>query len=473
MDTLRGLAEMLSRGERTSRDIVETALVRIGERDEELHSFLTLLPEEALREAGEADARRLTGEGGGPLAGIPWAAKDNIVTAGVRATAGSQFLRDYVPPYTATAASRISAEGGILLGKTNLDEFAMGSSTEFSGFGPSRNPVDPSRVPGGSSGGSAVAVAAGFVPYALGSETGGSVRQPAAFCGAVGLKPSYGRVSRYGLIAFASSLDQIGPVTRDVRDAAVVLRAIAGHDACDQTSVAAPVPDYLAEIGRGAKGLRFGVPPEYLAEGVDPLVRDEVLRAADLLSEQGLERREVSLPHTSYALDAYYIIAPAEAASNLSRFDGMRYGERAEADELVQAYRRSRGEGFGPEVKRRILLGTFVLSAGYYDTYYLRAQKLRGLLRQEMEAAFEQVDVLLTPTAPTTAFSFGERSEDPLAMYMADTLTIPANLTGVPAISVPGRPIAGLPVGLQLMAPMLREDVLLRAAAALEEAISG
>lgn len=473
METVRALQRALRSGERTSRSIVEDALEAIGARDGELHSFLTLLPEDALEAARSVDERRTADGASGALCGIPWAAKDNIVTAGVRTTAGSRFLSSYVPPYSATAALRIAAEGGILLGKTNLDEFAMGSSTEHSAYGPSRNPVDPQRVPGGSSGGSAVAVAAGFVPFALGSETGGSVRQPAAFCGAVGLKPSYGRVSRYGLIAFASSLDQIGPVTRDVRDAALVLGVIAGADPSDQTAAGHAVPDYLREIEHGAKGLRFAVPPEYVGEGVAPEIRAEVLRAADLLRAQGLEQREVRLPHTSYALDAYYIVAPAEASSNLSRFDGIRYGERAEADDLLDAYRRSRGEGFGPEVKRRILLGTFVLSAGYYDTYYLRAQRLRALLRQEMDAAFGEVDVLLTPTTPTTAFRFGERSENPLEMYMADALTIPANLTGVPAISVPGRPSGGLPIGLQLMAPMLREDILLRAAAALEEAVRG
>ncbi len=468
METLREAAARLQRGEVTSAALVDGALDAIEAREGELHSFLTLLDD--ARAAAE-DVQKRRPKDAGPLYGIPYAAKDNIVTRGVRTTAASRILEGYLPPYSATAVERLDAEGALLLGKTNLDEFAMGSSTEWSAYGPSRNPVDPSRVPGGSSGGSAVAVAAGFCHYALGSETGGSVRQPAAFCGCVGLKPSYGRVSRYGLIAFASSLDQIGTLTQDVGDAAVVLGAIAGRDPRDQTSLDAPVPDYLQEISRGAKGLRFGVPPEYLAEGVAPAVRDEVLRAADLLQAQGLERREVRLPHTSYALDAYYGIAPAEASSNLARFDGMRYGPRAQEEDLIEAYRRSRGEGFGPEVKRRILLGTFVLSAGYYDTYYLRAQKLRTLLRAEFAAAFSEVDVLLTPTTPTTAFAFGANTADPLAMYMADALTIPANLAGLCAISLPGRPADGLPVGLQLMAAPLREDVLLRAAGALEEAV--
>ncbi|MDA8346225.1 MAG: Asp-tRNA(Asn)/Glu-tRNA(Gln) amidotransferase subunit GatA [Thermaerobacter sp.] len=468
METLREAARRLEQGETTSAALVDAALSAIEEREAELHSFLTLLPE--VRAAAEtADASRPAEAGA--LYGIPYAAKDNLVTEGVRTTAASRILEGYLPPYSATAIERLEARGALLLGKTNLDEFAMGSSTEYSAYGPSRNPVDPSRVPGGSSGGSAVAVAAGFCHYALGSETGGSVRQPAAFCGCVGLKPSYGRVSRYGLIAFASSLDQIGTLTRDVRDAGVVLGAIAGRDPRDQTSVDAPVADYLAEIERGARGLRFGVPAEYLAQGVAPAVRDEVLRAADLLEAQGLTRRDVSLPHTPYALDAYYIIAPAEASSNLARFDGMRYGPRDEAQDLLEAYRRSRGQGFGPEVKRRILLGTYVLSAGYYDTYYLRAQKLRTLLRAEFSAAFDEVDVLLTPTTPTTAFPFGANTDDPLAMYMADALTIPANLAGLCAISVPGRPAGGLPVGLQLMASPMREDILLRAAAALEEAV--
>ncbi len=468
METLRDAASRLRRAEATSGSLVEAAFSAIEAREADLHSFLTLLPD--AREAAE-ELDRARPEGAGPLYGIPYAAKDNLMTEGVRTTAASRILAEYVPPYSATAIERLTAQGALLLGKTNLDEFAMGSSTEHSAFGPSRNPIDPTRVPGGSSGGSAVAVAAGFTHYALGSETGGSVRQPAAFCGCVGLKPSYGRVSRYGLIAFASSLDQIGTLTRDVRDAAVVLAAIAGRDAHDQTSVQDAVPDYLGAISLGAKGLRFGVPQEYIGEGVAPAIRDEVLRAADLLEAQGLTRRDVRLPHTPYALDAYYIIAPAEASSNLARFDGMRYGPRAEGDDLLESYKSSRGEGFGAEVKRRILLGTYVLSAGYYDTYYLRAQRLRALLRQEFSAAFADVDVLLTPTTPTTAFEIGARVDDPLAMYMADALTIPANLAGLCAISVPGRPSEGLPVGLQLMAAPMREDVLLRAAAALEEVV--
>ena len=472
MESLIEAASRLSQGETSSEAIVREALDRVAEREEELHAFLTLLPESALSEATASDLRRQAGSSLGLFDGIPWAAKDNLLTEGVRTTAASRILGDYLPPYSSTAVRRLEATGAILIGKTNLDEFAMGSSTEYSAFGPSRNPVDPSRVPGGSSGGSAVAVAAGMCHYALGSETGGSVRQPAAFCGIVGLKPSYGRVSRYGLIAFASSLDQIGTLTRDVGDAAAVLGAIAGEDPMDQTASTAPVPDYLLAVRQGGRGLSFGVPPEYLAEGVADEVRAEVERAAGLLERAGLTRRDVSLPHTGYALDAYYIIAPAEASSNLARFDGMRYGPRADAEELVDAYRRSRGQGFGPEVKRRILLGTYVLSAGYYDTYYLQAQRLRTLLREEFLRAFAQVDVLLTPTTPTTAFRLGENTQDPLAMYMADALTIPANLAGLPAISVPGRPVGGLPVGLQVMAPPLREDLMLRAAATLEEVVS-
>jgi len=472
MESLIEAAKRLATGETDSERLVREALDRVAEREEELHAFLTLLPETALADAQASDLRRRAGSPLGLFDGIPWAAKDNLLTEGVRTTAASRILGDYLPPYSSSAVLRLEERGGVLIGKTNLDEFAMGSSTEYSAFGPSRNPVDPSRVPGGSSGGSAVAVAAGMCHFALGSETGGSVRQPAAFCGVVGLKPSYGRVSRYGLIAFASSLDQIGTLTRDVGDAAAVLGAIAGEDPMDQTASTAPVPDYLAAVREGGRGLSFGVPGEYLAEGVAPEVRAEVERAAGLLERQGLTRRDVSLPHTGYALDAYYIIAPAEASSNLSRFDGMRYGPRAEAQELVDAYRRSRGQGFGPEVKRRILLGTYVLSAGYYDTYYLQAQRLRTLLREEFLRAFSQVDVLLTPTTPTTAFRLGENTQDPLAMYMADALTIPANLAGLPAISVPGQPIDGLPVGLQVMAPPLREDLMLRAAATLEEVAS-
>ena len=469
METLLEAALRLGRGETSSQELVREALDRVAEREAELHAFLTLLPESAVEDAQASDGRRAAGQALSVFDGIPWSAKDNMLTEGVRTTAASRILGDYLPPYSATAVERVEAQGAVLLGKTNLDEFAMGSSTEYSAFGPSRNPVDPTRVPGGSSGGSAVAVAAGMCHFALGSETGGSVRQPAAFCGVVGVKPSYGRVSRYGLIAFASSLDQIGTLTRDVRDAAALLGVIAGGDPLDQTASTAPVQDYLAAARAGGKGLTFGVPPEYLGEGVAPEVRAEVERAASLLESQGLTRRDVSLPHTAYALDAYYIIAPAEASSNLARFDGMRYGPRADAQDLAQTYRRSRGQGFGPEVKRRILLGTYVLSAGYYDTYYLQAQRLRTLLRDEFLRAFVDVDVLLTPTTPTTAFHLGENTQDPLAMYMADTLTIPANLAGLPAISVPGRPSGGLPVGLQLMAAPLREDLMFRAAATLEE----
>ena len=469
MESLYTAAGRLERGETSSEQLVREALDRVAEREEELHAFLTLLPEGSLEDARESDKRRVGGHRRGLFDGIPWAAKDNLLTEGVRTTAASRVLGDYLPPYSSTAVRRLDEQGAILLGKTNLDEFAMGSSTEYSAYGPSRNPVDPSRVPGGSSGGSAVAVAAGMCHFALGSETGGSVRQPAAFCGVVGVKPSYGRVSRYGLIAFASSLDQIGTLTRDVRDAAAVLEAIAGGDPMDQTSAASPVPDYLAAVAEGGRALSFGVPPEYMREGVAPEVRAEVERVAAALERQGMRRREVTLPHTEYALDAYYIIAPAEASSNLSRFDGMRYGPRAEGQDLVESYYRSRGQGFGPEVKRRILLGAYVLSAGYYDTYYLQAQRLRTLLRQEFLRAFEQVDVLLTPTTPTTAFRLGENTQDPLAMYMADALTIPANLAGLPAISVPGRPVGGLPVGLQLIAPPLREDLMFAAAATVEE----
>jgi len=469
MDSLLTAAARLARGETTAERLVSQALEQVEAREAELHAFLTLLPESAIEDARQSDRRRASGGARGLLDGIPWAAKDNLLTEGVRTTAASRILDEYLPPYSATAVERLGAQGAVLLGKANLDEFAMGSSTEYSAFGPSRNPVDPSRVPGGSSGGSAVAVAAGMSHFALGSETGGSVRQPAAFCGVVGVKPSYGRVSRYGLIAFASSLDQIGTLTRDVRDAALVLGAIAGEDPMDQTTATAPVADYLAAAQAGGQGLSFGVPPEYLQEGVAPAVRDEVERAAARLEAAGLRRKDVTLPHTSYALDAYYIIAPAEASSNLARFDGMRYGPRADATELIEAYRRSRGQGFGTEVKRRILLGTYVLSAGYYDTYYLQAQRLRTLLRQEFLRAFGEVDVLLTPTTPTTAFRFGENTQDPLAMYMADALTIPANLAGLPAISVPGRAADGLPVGLQVMAPPLREDLMFRAAATLEE----
>jgi aspartyl-tRNA(Asn)/glutamyl-tRNA(Gln) amidotransferase subunit A len=404
------------------------------------------------------------------VAGIPLALKDVLSTMGIRTTCGSLILETYIPPYDCTAWARLSGHGSVLAGKTNCDEFAMGSSNENSAFGPVRNPWDLERVPGGSSGGSAAAVAAGEVVWALGTDTGGSVRQPASLCGVVGLKPTYGLVSRYGLIAFASSLDTVGTFTRSVRDAAVLLGAIAGKDPRDATSLDAPTPDYLDGLDGGVDGLRIGVVAEALGEGVEPGVRDAVRASIDRLAALGADVDDASLPHAGHTLPAYYLIAPSEASSNLARYDGVRYGFRAEGGaDSVEMMSLTRGQGFGPEVKRRIMLGTYALSAGYYEAYYGQAQKVRTLIIRDYEQAFERFDVLVSPTSPTTAFRIGERADDPLAMYLSDIFTIPANLAGVPAITVPcGFDEAGLPVGLQFTAPVLGEQVLFRSAAALE-----
>ena len=399
------------------------------------------------------------------------ALKDVFTTNGIRTTCGSKILESYVPPYDATAWTRLGGAGAVLIGKTNCDEFAMGSSNENSAFGPVHNPWDLERVPGGSSGGSAAAVAAGEAVWALGTDTGGSVRQPASLCGVVGLKPTYGRVSRYGLIAFASSLDTVGTFTRSVGDAAAMLGVIAGHDPRDATSLEAPVPDYAATLDQGVEGLRVGVIAEAFGEGVDPDVAASVRASVDRLTSLGAKADEVSLPHAGYALSAYYLIAPSEASSNLARYDGVRYGFRAEGDheDSVAMMFATRGQGFGAEVKRRIMLGTYALSAGYYEAYYGQAQKVRTLIIRDYEAAFERFDVLVSPTSPTTAFRIGEKTDDPLAMYLNDIFTIPANLAGTPAISIPcGLDAAGLPIGLQLTAPILDEPTVLRAARALE-----
>ncbi|MBX5464082.1 MAG: Asp-tRNA(Asn)/Glu-tRNA(Gln) amidotransferase subunit GatA [Clostridia bacterium] len=452
------------------REIAELFVERAARLDGRVHAFLTQTPERALEAAERAD--RAGGGRPSPWAGLPVALKDNLVTRGLRTTCASRMLADWVPPYTATAVERLEAAGLGCLGKTNLDEFAMGSSTEHSAFGPTRNPVDLERVPGGSSGGSAAAVAAAMAPWALGSDTGGSIRQPAAYCGVVGLKPSYGRVSRYGLVAFASSLDQIGPITRDVRDAAILLGLIAGHDPRDATSAERPVPDYLERLEEGVRGLRVGLPREYFGEGVAPEVREAVLGAARALEREGARVEETELPSTRYALAAYYVVAPAEASANLARYDGVRYGFRAAgATSYADLYDRTRQKGFGAEVRRRIMLGTYALSAGYYDQYYLKAQQVRTLIRREFGEAFRRFDLLLTPTAPTAAFRLGEVS-DPLTMYMNDICTIPANLAGLPAISLPCGSAGGLPVGAQLMAAPFEEALLLRAARALEAALS-
>jgi aspartyl-tRNA(Asn)/glutamyl-tRNA(Gln) amidotransferase subunit A len=464
------LAPRIAAGEISATELVESSLARVEAVDDTVRAFLTRTPEVALERAAELDAHRGTGAPQHEVAGIPLALKDVLSTMGIRTTCGSLILESYVPPFDCTPWARLSGSGSVLIGKTNCDEFAMGSSNENSAFGPVRNPWDLERVPGGSSGGSAAAVAAGEVVWALGTDTGGSVRQPASLCGVVGLKPTYGLVSRYGLIAFASSLDTVGTLTRSVRDAAVLLGAIAGKDPRDATSLDEPVPPYLDALDDGIEGLRVGVVAEAFGEGVEPGVRDAVRASIERLTGLGAEVDEATLPHADYTLSAYYLIAPSEASSNLARYDGVRYGFRAEGGaDSVEMMSLTRGHGFGPEVKRRIMLGTYALSAGYYEAYYGQAQKVRTLIIRDYEEAFERFDVLVSPTSPTTAFRIGERADDPLAMYLSDVFTIPANLAGVPAITVPcGFDDAGLPVGLQFTAPVLGERVLFRAANALE-----
>ncbi len=466
------LAGLLATREIRAGELVRALLDRIESLDPRVRAYLTVDGDGALEQAREADRRLAGGEGPGPLCGVPVAIKDNICTAGLRTTCGSRILEHWVPPYDATVVARLRQAGAVIIGKTNLDEFAMGSSTENSAFGPSRNPWDLERVPGGSSGGSAAAVAAGLAPLALGSDTGGSVRQPAAFCGIVGLKPTYGRVSRYGLVAFASSLDQIGPMTGTVADCALLLEAIAGFDPRDSTSVDVAAGGFRAALDGRVKGLRVGLPRSYFAEDFGDEVSRAVLGASRLLAGMGVEVEVTDLPHTPYALDAYYIIAPAEASSNLARYDGIRYGHRAEEPQgLADLYGRTRARGFGPEVKRRIMLGTYALSSGYYEAYYLKAQQVRTLVKGDFDAAWRKFDVLLTPTSPVTAFRLGERTEDPLAMYLADVCTIPVNLAGLPAISVPaGFDAAGLPIGLQVIGRPFDEATVLKVAHAFERA---
>jgi len=455
-------------GETTALAELTTSLRSIRERNDELHVFLHIDEEGAIGAATKVDEAIERGEHVGPLAGVPVALKDNLCQTGVPTTASSKILDGWRPPYSATVVHRLLAAGAVPVGKTNLDEFAMGSSTENSAYGPTRNPRDLRRVPGGSSGGSAAAVAAGFAPLALGSDTGGSIRQPAALCGVVGAKPTYGAVSRYGLIAFASSLDQIGPFATTVADAALLLEAIAGPDPLDSTSWPEPLPpiDVRADVA----GLRVGLVRELSGEGIAPDVAARVAAAADALGAAGAKVDEVSVPGARYALSAYYLIAPAEASSNLARYDGVRYGLRVARDDISETYGATREQGFGAEVKRRIMLGTYALSAGYYDAYYGQAQRARTLLIRDFAAAYEQFDVLLSPTAPTTAFELGAKTADPLAMYLSDVCTIPTNLAGHPAISVPfGVGVDGLPIGVQVLAPALGEAVMFRVAAALEE----
>src|SRR5437764_8505614 len=454
----------------TAVALAEAHYARIQREDGQIGAFLTLSRERALQQAERMDRMAVEGKPLPPLGGVPVGIKDVMSTRGVRTTAGSKILDKYVPPYDCTAVAKLEAAGAVILGKMNCDEFAMGSSNENSAYGPVRNPRDLSRVPGGSSGGSAAAVAAGTAVATLGSDTGGSIRQPAAFCGVVGVMPTYGRVSRYGLIAFASSLDHIGPLTKSVSDAALILRTIAGRDPMDSTSVDIPVPDYTAEIGKPVKGLRVGVPAEYFAEGLDAEVKAAVEAAIQKLAAAGCEVVNISLPHTKYAIPTYYLIATAEASSNLARFDGVRYGHRSKESKTLSAmYRRSRDEGFGAEVKRRIMLGTYALSAGYYDAYYLKAQRVRTLLTRDFEEAFQKVDAIITPTTPTPAFKLGKKSDDPLAMYLADIFTVTADLVGIPGISVPcGKSKEGLPIGCQVLTKHFDEATMFRIGHAIE-----
>jgi aspartyl-tRNA(Asn)/glutamyl-tRNA(Gln) amidotransferase subunit A len=468
--TMHELHDLLDKREVSSREITEAFYRRIEALDNRVHAYLTLTRELALEQADQADHQRRRGESG-PLLGIPLAIKDVICTKGVRTTCGSKILRNFVPPYDATVMERLKTAGAIILGKTNMDEFAMGSSTEQSAYGITHNPWDLSTIPGGSSGGSAAAVAADECAAALGSDTGGSIRQPAACCGVVGLKPTYGRVSRYGLVAFASSLDSIGPLTKDVRDAALLMNVLGGKDPRDSTSADLAMPDCTWVLSGDAKGLRIGIPRQYFVGGIDPEVEGAVRTALKVLERVGATTAEVSLPHTEYGVAAYYILAPSEASSNLARYDGVKYGYRTpQWSNLRDMYMRTRDEGFGAEVKRRIMLGTYALSAGYYEAYYKKAQQVRTLIRRDFEDAFAHVDVLVAPTAPTPAFKIGERTADPLQMYLSDIFTVPINLAGVPGISVPcGFTSAGLPIGLQIIGKPFDEETILRMAYAFEQ----
>jgi aspartyl-tRNA(Asn)/glutamyl-tRNA(Gln) amidotransferase subunit A len=471
--TIDGARSAVQSRETTALALAEAYYARITREDGQIGAFLTLSKERALEQADRIDRMAAEGQTLPPLGGVPFGVKDVMSTRGVRTTAGSKILENYIPPYDCTAVARLEAAGAMVLGKMNCDEFAMGSSNENSAYHPVRNPRDLSRVPGGSSGGSAAAVAADLAVAALGSDTGGSIRQPASFCGVVGLMPTYGRVSRYGLIAFASSLDHIGPLTKTVRDAAIVLRAIAGRDPMDPTSLDVPVPDYVAELDKPVRGIKLGMAKQYFGEGLDDEVRQAVEAAIEKLRGLGCEIVPVSLPHTPYAIPTYYLIATAEASSNLARYDGVRYSRRARGVKtLSEMYRRSRDEGFGAEVKRRIMLGTYALSAGYYDAYYLKAQKVRTLLTRDFEEAFQKVDAIVTPTSPTAAFRLGEKSNDPLAMYLADIYTVTADLAGIPGISVPcGETREKLPIGLQILGKHFDEATILRVAHAYEQAV--
>ncbi len=468
--TIQEAHDKLACKELTAVELTEAVFERIEKLNPALQAFLHLARKPALEQARTADIRRGQGEDT-PLLGVPLAIKDVICVRGMPATAGSKILQGFAPPYDATAVARLRALGAVFLGKTNTDEFAMGSSTENSAYGVTHNPWDLTRVPGGSSGGSAAAVAADLCLGAFGTDTGGSIRQPASLCSVVGIKPSYGRVSRYGLIAFASSLDQIGPLAKNVRDAAILLRAIAGHDPLDSTTMPIEVPDYTAPLRTDLRGVRVGVPREYFIDGLQPEVEQAIRRAIDVMQSLGAEVREVSLPHTDFGLQVYYLIAPAEASANLARFDGVRYGLRVDGGDILSTYKATRGQGFGPEVKRRIMIGTYALSTGYYDAYYLKAQKVRTLIKGDFDRAFQEVDVMACPTSPTTAFKIGEKVNDPLLMYLSDVFTLNQNLAGICGISLPcGFDAQGLPIGLQLNGPAFGEAKIIHAAYAYEQA---
>lgn len=467
--TIHDALDGLEAKEFSSVELTQSVLDRVDAVEKDIQGYLTVTPELALEQAASADQKRASGEKA-PLLGIPIAIKDALATEGVQTTAGSQILKGYIPPYNATAVEKLSAAGMVMLGKTNLDEFAMGSSTENSGYYTTRNPWDLERVPGGSSGGSAAVVSAGEAIGAIGSDTGGSLRLPGAYCGVVGLKPSYGRVSRYGLFAYGSSLDQIGPLTKDVRDAALLLNVISGHDQRDSTSLTVDVPDYTAALTGEIAGMKIGIPAEYFGEGLDSEVETGIRNAISHMESLGAEVVEISLPNYEKALPAYYLIAPAEASANLTRYDGVRFGYSANSDAVLENYRESRGQGFGPEVKRRIMLGTYALSAGYYDAYYLKAQQVRTLVKQDFDAAFSKVDVIASPVAPGTAFKIGELTNDPLAIFLADVYTVSLNLAGICGISVPcGFDSNKLPIGLQIIGPHMGEEAILQAAYAYEQ----
>ncbi|MCL0089234.1 Asp-tRNA(Asn)/Glu-tRNA(Gln) amidotransferase subunit GatA [Dehalococcoidia bacterium] len=468
--TIHEASRLLRSRQISSVELARTALDCARRLEDKLHALVTLTEELALNQARKADFRLRNGDAT-PLTGVPAVLKDNICTRGILTTCSSRMLQNFVPPYDATVMERLNSHGMVLIGKGNMDEFAMGSSNEHSAFGPTRNPWDLDRVPGGSSGGPAASVAAGEALYALGSDTGGSIRQPAGFCSVVGLKPTYGRVSRYGLVAFASSLDQIGPLARDVTDAALIMNAIACHDPRDSTSVRRPTPDYTQSLIPEIRGLRLGVPREYFVEGMEEGVKQAIQAAISRLEELGAIVEEVSLPSTKYGLSAYYIIAPSEASANLARYDGVKYGFSVQdAENMWDALEKTRQYGFGMEVKRRIMLGTYALSAGYYDAYYLKAQKVRTLIRREFNQAFERFDALITPTSPTVPFKIGEKMEDPMQMYLSDVCTLPVNIAGIPGISIPAGFVNELPVGMQILAKPFAEEMLLRIAFAFEQA---